>query len=156
MESTPTTSPHFQMSLGYKLNGIATELILEGKYDTLELNNYTANMIQHLQKKTHEWLPTSQVTRASFLATLKIWPEKATISTSGIHVSCYKWHCVDPLIPHKAEKCQAQFDTNCNILIKCHLTIINHAINWQSVVNIIIAKEGQNRKILKRQPAPLW
>lgn len=148
------TSAIFQELLGYKGNGQAAELILEGNYDNPVLDEYTLDMIRNLQRKTAGQIPMSEVAKNSFLKKIKPWPEKTSTSPSGIHLGHYKCLCTDPHIPQKATRRWQWFETNCKLLIEAHLDIINYAIRfgytfewWQTVKNMMVPKEEKNRKI---------
>lgn len=124
------TAPRCRTTLGYKGDGPAAELILDGQYTNLELDEYTQDLPRHLKRKATTDLPKAEITRESFLGKLKHWPERTTTSSPGIHMGHYKALCAEPLIPTKAVDRKARFDNNQELLISCHLAILNYAIRF--------------------------
>lgn len=105
-------------------------MILKGQYSNSELDKYTQDMINHLQRKTGENIPSPELTKKSFLDKLKSWPKRTTTSPLGIHLGHYRSLCTKLMIPKKAKGRQARFDSNRELLIDLHLALINYTIRF--------------------------
>lgn len=72
------------MNLTYTGSGISTESMLDGTYDSGDLEESTRLFLQNLQQKTLQELPNN-ITTEDALGKLKNWLKKTTASPSGLH-----------------------------------------------------------------------
>ena len=151
-EGTPFTKEPLKTDIGYKGDGYAADLILEGQIDYHGLTAATSLLVKHLQARTAETLD-GEVTKEQVLGKLKNWNETTTTSPSGLHLGHY--HCMwrDPHLPPD--------DPNGNLikeyqdeLLQALVDLLNYAIKfgytyqrWAKVVNIMLQKDQGNPRI---------
>ena len=71
---TPFTTGTLKTALQYKGDSPTADLILEGKYNNLELNAATKLLIKHLKKRTDTIL-SGEITTEEIISKLKTWNE---------------------------------------------------------------------------------
>ena len=151
-EGTPLTRPPFTADIGYKADGYAADLILNGQTDYRTINAATQLLVTHLQSRTTALLD-GNVTNEDVLGKLKNWKESTTTSPSGIHLGHY--HCIwkDTKIPADDPKHEEMKD-NQALLLRTTTAILNYAIKfgyayerWRTVVNVMLQKDPGNPRI---------
>jgi hypothetical protein len=158
-EGTPCTTPVMRENLGYKGDGYAAELILEGDFEEGTLDDISNLFLRHLKRKTTADKLNNEITEEQFLSKIKAWPEKTSTSPgSKLHLGLYH-ALVRPcgLEPKEGEAATpeyAQFVSNRDLIIACRLAIINYAMKfeysidrWKDVVNVMIRKDENNTRI---------
>ena len=89
---SPFTIPPLATEIGFEGHGPFAEDILEGHYNTSQMQEHGRLLAEHL-KMTYEianltTFPT--ITRQEFIDKLKIWTETTTTSPSGLHLGHFK------------------------------------------------------------------
>ena len=89
---SPFTIPPLATDIGIEGHGPFADDILEGLYDTLQMQDHIRLLVEHL-KMTYEIanltaFPT--ITRQEFIDKLKVWTETTTTSPSGLHLGHFK------------------------------------------------------------------
>ena len=150
-EGTPFTKEPLKADIGYKADGCAVDLVLEGQITYETTHNATNLLIKHLQAKTLTEL-SGEVTAADLRNKLKRWDEKTSTSPSGIHLGHY--HCLwrRPRIQDE-EQCQQIIDMQ-NELLGAMTVLLNYAMKfghsyerWTKIVNVMLQKDPGNPRI---------
>jgi hypothetical protein len=152
-EGATFTKPPFSTSLNWQADPNAANLILEGDYNSTELNNITARLLRHCERvKELDTIP-HQITLADFVSKLKIWSESTSTSPSGRHLGHYKT-LLKPLTTEDLDYDEDQLNADRGALLSTHLNIINYCLKhgytmerWKDILNIMILKEPGNTKI---------
>ena len=89
---SPFTIDPLEADLGFSGTGPFADDILEGIYDTHQLQDHVRTLVEHM-KLTYEMsnlatFPT--ITRQEFIDKLKVWTETTTTSPSGLHLGHFK------------------------------------------------------------------
>ena len=151
-EGTPFTRPPFTVDVGYKADGYAADLILNGQIEYRTIDTATQLLVKHLQSRTTQGLE-GKLTPNDVLGKLQNWKESTTTSPSGLHLGHY--HCIwkDTKIPtddpahEEMKQLQAQ-------LLRLTTSQLNYAIKfgyaykrWRTVVNVMLQKDPGNPRI---------
>jgi hypothetical protein len=152
-EGTTFTKTPFSTSLNWQADTNAADLILEGVYDTTDLEDVTALLLRHCERVTElDSIPT-QLSLDDFVSKLKIWSESTSTSPSGRHLGHYKT-LPKPLTTEDLEYDDKQLNEDRIALLNAHLNIINYCLKhgysldrWKNILNIMILKEPGNTKI---------
>ena len=149
---TPFTQPPLQADVGYKADGYAAELILNGQIDYTCMSKATSLFIKHLQKRTAVTLDGT-ITEEDILHKLKHWDERTTTSPSGLHLGHY--HCMwrDPQLrpndPNQEFVLMYQ-----KSLLTATTSMLNYALKfghtydrWTKIVNVMLQKDPGNPRI---------
>ena len=146
------TQDPFIANIGYKADGYAVDLILDGTYDCKNVPEATSLVIKHLQRRTTTNLEGS-LTRADVLSKLRGWNETTTTSPSGIHLGHY--HCAwrDPKMRHDDPNRDLILAYQ-NQLLNATVNLLNYALQfgytferWTKVVNVMLQKDVGNPRI---------
>ena len=91
-QGSPFTIAPLVDDIGFEGIGPFADDILEGLYDTHQLQDHVRLLVEHL-KMTYEianltTFPT--ITRQEFIDKLKVWTESTTTSPSGLHLGHFK------------------------------------------------------------------
>ena len=91
-QGSPFTIAPLADDIGFEGTGPFADDILEGLYDTHQLQDHVSLLVDHL-KMTYEianltTFPT--ITRQEFIDKLKVWTESTTTSPSGLHLGHFK------------------------------------------------------------------
>jgi hypothetical protein len=129
------------------------KLILEGNYNTDELDEITALLIKNMKKKTRLDATPYSITAKQFVDKLKKWPERTSTSPSGIDLGHYNALIRSHNVPLNTEAGQ-EIEAMRKALLHAHVVIINYALKfgysykrWKVVVNIMIQKDPGSVKI---------
>ena len=149
---TPFTTQPLQADIGFKADGMAVEMILNGNYRLPNISEATALLLQHLHKKTTEEI-TSCITKEDVLGKLKNWHESTTTSPSGLHLGHYHVVWREPrTIDDDEEKVDMQQQQD--QLLRATVSFLNYAIKhrysyhrWTKVVNVMLQKDPGNPRI---------
>ena len=153
-QGTPPTQPQIMAEVKYDGTGETADIILNGHYNTENLDEASRLFIKHMSRQTMTEL-SSELTAVEFIGKLKNWPEQTSTSPSGIHLGHYhalwKPHDIDPRVdPEKSNK----FEERRAMLIRLHLALINYSVRfgysyrrWQKVVNIMLRKDTHHAYI---------
>jgi hypothetical protein len=152
-QGTTFTKPPFSTSLNWQADTNAADLILEGDYDTTDLDDVTALLLRHCERVTELNTIPHQLTIEDSVSKLKIWCESTSTSPSGRHLGHYKT-LLKPLTSDDLEYNEDQLNADRNALLHAHLNIINYCLKhgysmerWKDILNIMILKEPGNTKI---------
>lgn len=165
-KGTPFAVPPLSDGLGFQGDGDVGEQILQGTYDTTDLDDNVALLIEHMKQSAEmaalESHPT--VTEAEYTQKLKVWKESTSTSPSGLHLGHYKaliskhqYTDVEDLeggdedtedeVAAKRDKWNHMQST----MLTLHVTMLNYALErgysytrWKTVVNTILFKDEDN------------
>jgi hypothetical protein len=162
-QGTPFTEPPFSTQIDWEASSCQAELILNGDYDTSELDDLTEILIKHCRNVIPLDKLPGTITEAEFISWFKTWNERTSTSPSGLHLGHYKAligkHSIplDPLIVGKA------LEDKRKQMIRAHVQLINYAMKhgyvyprWKTVVNVMIEKEPGNTKIHRMRVTHLY
>ena len=162
---TPFTIPPLSEHLGFTGYSEYGQQMLDGTYDTTELDENVQLFIQHLEHIHERELDEtrSSVSAAEFRGKLKVWSESTSTSPSGMHLGHYKALIAkhsyssdrpdDELTP---EYCMNRDELNSKQtdIFELHLALINYALErgttykrWQIIANSIIFKDPDTIKL---------
>ena len=177
--TVPPLSEHFGFT-GYSEYG---QQMLDGKYNSADLESNVQLLIQHLEHIHEMELDESRptVTAEEFRGKLKIWSESTSTSPSGMHLGQYKALIAkrsfssslpDDELPPEYCLQRDKFNSKQADLFELHLALINYALErgttykrWQKNANSIrrlvfvtVTKLGQcNQKWLSfRNCNQIW
>jgi len=153
---TPFTVPPLSEEVDFTASTITADLILEGRYDTANLDEVTALLVQHMERNV---LPVeelaNQLSEEEFVGKIKNWSESTTTSPSGLHLG--HWHALIARHEHSGNKKSNEcciLDRKQQDIRTLRLSLINYALKWgysferwKTVVNVMILKEPGNVKI---------
>lgn len=151
-EGTPFTVPPLRAEIGYKADGFATDMILEGRYKPQNITRATRLLIEHLQSRTTAQLE-GRIHSAEIRAKLKRWKESTTTSPSGLHLGHY--HCLwrDPML-HSEPRIREKIIDDQGKLLNCMTDLLNYALKfaytyerWRKVINVMLQKDRGNPRI---------
>ena len=151
---TPFTVPPLSVALDWSANSLSAELMLEGEYESAELDNIQQMLINHC-KGAFDPLQ-SQVpllTTTDWKRRIKRWKERTTTSPSGMHLgharALIARHSLDPSTVEGKELTAMQED-----MIAAQVKLQNYAVRhrhsyqrWKQIVNVMIEKDPGNPKI---------
>lgn len=150
-EGTPFTMAPLKADIGYKADGYAADLILEGQLTYEPLDEATKLLIKHLQAKSLQTL-SGNVTTAEIREKLKRWDEKTSTSPSGIHLGHY--HCMwrrpnitDELQLQKIIDVQEELLRATSVLLNYALKFGHTYQRWTKVVNVMLQKDPGNPRV---------
>jgi hypothetical protein len=145
--------PPLSEHINFEASSRECELILEGEYDTAELDEITALLIRNMKKKTRLDAIPCAISEKQFVDKLKNWPERTSTSPSGIDLGHYNALIRPHNVPLNTEAGQ-EIEGMRKALLHAHVVIINYALKfgysykrWKVVVNIMIQKDPGNIKI---------
>ena len=151
-EGTPFTRPPLQADVGYRGDGYAAELILNGQIDYNNASPGTKLLIHHLQSRTLQKLE-GKLTVSEVRGKLKKWKESTSTSPSGLHLGHY--HCLwrDPQMkPEDGDRQKILQGQEC--LLGCLVDLLNYALKfghtytrWTKIVNVMLHKDPGNPRI---------
>ncbi len=151
-DGTPFTIPPLQTDIGYKADGFAADLILEGRIQYPSVSEATTLLIQHLKQRTATTLDGT-IEKDQILGKLKKWKESTSTSPSGCHLGHY--HCMwrptgFPMNSDEGQKLQEYQDA----LLTATASLLNYALKyqytyerWTKVANIMLQKDPNNPRI---------
>ena len=151
-EGTPFTNPPLRADVGYKADGYAADLILQGQIEYENMSDATSLLISHLQERTTSKLE-GKITKKEVIGKLKNWKETTSTSPSGTHLGHY--HCAwkKPQLHHDDPKYDI-IRGHQEGLINATVTLLNYAIRfgysferWKKVINIMLQKDPGNPRI---------
>ena len=163
---TPFTVPPLSEHLGFTGYSEYGQQILDGTYDSTQLEANVQLLIQHLEQvhemETNESRPT--ITADEFRGKLKVWSESTSTSPSGMHLGHYKAliakkHSFSSDLPDDKlppEYCLQRDELNSKQadLFGLHLALINYALEcgttykrWQTIANSILFKDADNIRL---------
>jgi len=128
------------------------ELILDGNDSTTSISEAATLLIQHLQRRTTETVP-SRISNDDILGKLRNWKENTTTSPSGLHLGHY--HCAwkKPKM-HPGDPQLEVIETQQKQLLQATTSLLNYAIKfgyvyhrWTKVVNVMLQKDPGNPRI---------
>jgi hypothetical protein len=152
-QGTPFTKPPLSELIDWQASTKYSDMILEGDYDTEEIDDIQQLMLEHCQKLTELDSIDGHITTDQFESRLKVWREATTTSPSGVDLSHYKAlvakNDLDP-VSTEADLLEIKRKQ----LIQAHVQLINYATThrysyerWKTIVNVMIQKEPGNSKI---------
>jgi hypothetical protein len=115
------------MALNWQADTNAADLILEGAYDTTDLEDATTLLLCHCQRVTLLDTIPNLITLADFVSKLKIWSESTSTSPSGRHLCHYKT-LLKPLTTENPVYDDKQLNEDHTALLNAHLNIINYCL----------------------------
>jgi hypothetical protein len=138
-QGTPFTVQPLIDVLGYRGDRDASHQILNGTYDTTQLNQNVALLVKHLkQTEAMAALETkSTITEAENVTKLAVWKESTTTSPSGLHLDHYialtarhKYSTVDNDGPEETAESEKQTEWNHmqTCMLKLHVHMLNYAL----------------------------
>ena len=162
---TPFTVPPLSEHLGFTGYSEYGQQMLDGTYNSADLESNVQLLIQHLEHihemELEESRPT--ITAEEFRGKLKVWSESTSTSPSGMHLGHYKALIAkhsfssplsdDELTP---EYCLQRDELNSKQadLFELHLALINYAMErgttykrWQKIANSILFKDPDNIRL---------
>ena len=89
-QGTPFTVPPMSEQIDFTASTKATEMILDGSYDTGDMDVCTKLLLKHLQCLPDVKPVKTHMTEQAFTAKLKLWRESTTTSPSGMHLGHWK------------------------------------------------------------------
>ena len=151
--NTFPTIPPFSKWVDWGSSSHTAELILEGNWDSDELDDLSTRLVKHMKARTTLDSIKPTISIDDWVGKIKSWPESTSTSPSGFHLSHSKaligGHDLDPKSDEGRELEQIRTK-----LIEWQVDLINIAIKnnysyerWQHVVNVMILKEPNNFKI---------
>jgi hypothetical protein len=85
----PLTHPPMSEAIDYAASTAACDLMLEGDFNTTELEELTQLLVKHFSRRqTLDCLP-HQITKTEFIDALKVWNEGTSTSPSDINLGHY-------------------------------------------------------------------
>lgn len=170
---TPFTCEPLITDIGFCGDGLGTEEILQGQYQSHPLAPQIQLLLQHLRLTAEmaqlRSYPT--ISHEEFVGKLKVWRESTTTSPSGMHLGHYKSLIArhkysnaieDPTSESDSDspsepsdyELKCEYDRMQHAILRVHLLILNYALErgyslnrWQKVANTILFKEPGNVKI---------
>ncbi len=159
---SPFTVAPLVDQLGFCGDGSGSEDILKGEFDTTDLDDNVALLIQHLQQ-TAEMAAlesTPSITEQDYTGKLRVWKESTSTSPSGLHLGHYKVmlsrHAYSALESETEEENEKKHRWNHmqSSLLRLHVQMMNYALErgyayqrWRTVVNTILFKDADNVRI---------
>ncbi len=141
---TPFTVPPLSVALGFGGHGPASASMLDGTYDSSQLDANVALLVRRLKQTTDmaalQTHPTISI--EDYTSKLKIWSESTSRSPSGLHLGHYSDIDLDDdeLVAKRAEWDQMQ-----QTLLDIHVRMPNYALErgytyqqWHTVANAIL------------------
>lgn len=130
------------------------EAILNGTYDTANLEPMTQLFLDALQYVTDPDTVTSGLTLEEYKGKLKVWDERTSTSPgTNMHLGHLKAYWADHNLPPDSDEADELEEKRAAIL-SGHLTLLNYALqfgysyhSWKMVVNAMLEKETGNPKI---------
>ena len=149
----PTTPP-FSEWVDWGASSHTAELILEGTWQSTEIDSISQDVISHMKARTTLDEIKDTLTVEEWVGKIRSWPEQTTTSPSGFHLSHSK-ALVVPLCFEEDDKDTAQIiEQQRSDLIEWQVDLLNLAISnkycmerWKSIVNVMILKEPNNHRI---------
>jgi hypothetical protein len=152
-QGTPLTEPPFSTQIDWEASSCQSELILNGDYDSSELDDLTELLINHCCNVIPLDKLRATITEAEFISRFKTWNKRTSTSPSGLHLGHYKALIGRHSLPLDTLAGKALEDKR-KQMIRAHVQLINYAIEhgyiylrWKTVVNVMIEKEPGNTKI---------
>ena len=152
-EGTFPTQPPFSEWVDWGASTHTAELILNGTWQSTELDDLQQCLLRHMEKRTELDLMKDTISVDEWSAKIKAWPESTTTSPSGFHLSHSKALLAAHDIEPGTEKA-SDIERMRNDLIEWQVGLLNNAIRhqysferWQKIVNVMILKEPSNIKI---------
>jgi hypothetical protein len=152
-KETPFATSPLNMDVGYKADGIAAEMILQGNAHYPNLPTAAQMLIQHLQQRTTTILEGT-ITAKQILGKLQKWKEETTTSPSGLHLGHY--HCLwrSPRADSNDESAVNRIKQQQETLLQATTDLLNYAIKhgyaynrWKKIVNIMLQKDNGNPRV---------
>jgi exonuclease III len=144
-QGTPFTIPPLSDDIDWAASSAASDAILEGTYETSNLNHLLQAVLRECQYKTPADSISGNVTTEDFLGKFRTWNEKTTTSPSGRHLGLYK-ALVARLAPDDPAD-NAALESTRQSLTQVHINLINYCLRfryslqrWQEIVNAMILK----------------
>jgi hypothetical protein len=149
----PFTVPPLSEAIDYPASTAACDLLLEGDYNTEELADLSKLLVKHFStRQAIDCLP-SHITKAEFIAALKVWNEGTSTSPSDINLGHYHALFRRHKYPKDSDEALA-FEAKREKLIQAQLALLNYSLKfshsykrWRTIVNVMILKEPGNTKI---------
>ena len=85
----PFTIPPMSEAIDYPTSTAACDLMLEGEYNTEELEHLTQLLVSHFSKRQALDCLRDQITKSEFLKALQVWNEGTSTSPSDINLGHY-------------------------------------------------------------------
>ena len=159
---SPFTVAPLVDQLGFCGDGLSSEDILTGEYDTTGLDDNVAMLIKHLQQTAEMAALDSNpiITEQEYVGKLRVWKESTSTSPSGLHLGHYKamiarhaYSNIDSEIEADNEK-RHQWNHMQEQILRLHVQMMNYALErgysyqrWRTVVNTILFKDPDNVRI---------
>ena len=151
--NTFPTKPPFSEWCDWGASTHTAELILEGDWQSEELDEMQQSLIDHMKARvTLEAIP-APITKEEWMSKIKIWPESTTTSPSGFHLG----HSKALVAPHDLDTTTEEgqeVEAKREALIEWQVGLINCALvnnysyeRWKHIVNVMILKEPNNLRI---------
>jgi hypothetical protein len=140
-------------AIDYAASTAACDLMLEGDFNTTELEELTQLLVKHFSRRqTLDCLP-HQITKTEFIDALKVWNEGTSTLPSDINLSHY--HALFRRHKYMADSPEAKaFEVKRERLVQAQLALLNYSLKfshsfkrWRTIVNVMILKEPGNTKI---------
>jgi exonuclease III len=172
-DGTPFTRAPLMNDIGFCGEGVGTDEILQGQYQSHPLSTQVQLLLQHLRLTDEiahlRSFPT--ITQEELEGKLKAWRESTTTSPSGMHLGHYKSLLARHRYSHAIEETttdsdsedterptdyeqKCDYDRMQQAILRVHLLILNYALErgyslnrWKTVANTILFKEQGNVKI---------
>ena len=147
------TRPPFCEWIDWGASTHVADLILEGQWNTEELDSVSQDVLRHMQARTNLDEIKDTITIEEWTEKIRTWPEKTSTSPSGFHLSHSK-ALVNPISIEDDDDATAQLEQQRHQLIEWQVTMLNLAIShcyslsrWKHIVNVMILKEPNNHRI---------
>ena len=151
--NTFPTKPPFSEWCDWGASTHTAELILEGNWQSDELDDMQQSLIDHMKARvTLDAIP-APITTEEWIGKIKSWPESTTTSPSGFHLG----HSKALVAPHDLDTSTddgQELEGKREQLIEWQVGLLNCALSnkysfdrWKHIVNVMILKEPNNLKI---------
>jgi hypothetical protein len=162
---TPFTIPPLYTHLGFDGASECGQQILDGQYDTSQLDSNVQLLINHMQQvhEIHKEPSRPTITEGEFREKLKVWTESTTTSPSGLHLGHYKTliarhsfttDLFDDELTLEFKQQRDELNQKQQALFQLHLNMINYALErgysylrWQTIANTILFKDSDNVRL---------
>ena len=162
---TPFTIPPLSDHLGFSGDGDGAVQILNGTYNSSQLDESVQHLIRHL-KYTHEieadtCRPT--ISDKDFCGKLRVWRESTSTSPSGLHLGHYKALIARHSFTSTADESdlspeciarRSEVNHKQEVIRHVRLSLINYALErgysykrWQQIVNSVLFKDPDNVRL---------
>ena len=145
---------------GFCGDGTSSKEILRGEYDTTDLDDNVALLIQHLQQTAEMAALDScpKITECEYSGKFWAWNESTSTSPSGLHIGHYKVMLYSHAYFEKESETEEdsekrkEWDHMQSSLLRLHVQMLNYArgyayCRWRTVVNTILFKDPDNVRI---------